>query len=174
MRSTIENICKKTVSVFVLFFGFIFSLSAFGEMVGDAINCEGVNVKRYERKLKIVNRDPNNARKVYGLGMYALCLGNMEEGMGYIIKASAGGHIAANRMAALFYGTDGTFYYSHLTEDRQKFSDMIHYYEEAAKQIEAASNYPEGVTKDMPHLEEHGRISARVFLITLESKLYLV
>ena len=164
MRLAIKNVCVKTVSVFVLLFGFNFSLNASG-MIGDAINCEKASLKRYKMWRKIVDKDPSNVIKIYNLGIFTLCLGNkIEEGMGYIERASSSDHIAATLVAALYYKTDGTFNRSRLTEDPQKFSDMITYYEEAAKQIESARNYPEGVTKDMPNLEKHYQISAEIFV----------
>ena len=163
MRSAIKNVCIKTVSIFVVLFGFIFSLSAFGT-VGSIVQCDGDDLKDYNEIREYLKKNPKDVMMIYSLGVNALCIGRMEEAIDHIENASSGGHIAASHIMALYHKTDGTFDNSQLTMDPQNFSDMIHYYEEAAKQIEAASNYPEGVTEDMPYLEEHSRTSAKVFV----------
>ena len=84
MSSAIENACIKTVSVFVLLFGFIFSLSAFG-MVGDMIKCGTVdNAKRYEQISKYLKKNPKDVMMIYALGIDALCTGKTDEGMEHV------------------------------------------------------------------------------------------
>ena len=71
----------------------------------------------------------------------------------------------ASRIMALYYRTDKTFDSSaDLTQDPYNFNQMLGYYERAAEQIESVKDYPEGTTKDMPELEKHNRISAKVFV----------
>ena len=165
MRSAIKNVCIKTVSVFVLLFGFIFSLSAFG-MVGDMIICDaGYDQKSYDANHEYLKKNPNNVMMIYGLGIDALCIGKTDEGMRYIEDASNGGHIMASHIMALYYKTDGTLDSStKLTKNPYNFNQMLFYYERAAKLIELSSDYPEGVTEDMPYLEEHNWVSAKVFV----------
>ena len=161
MRSAIENVCIKTVSVFVLLFGFVFSLNAFG-MVGDLIKCESVD---YNSRLKVFKKEPNDILNIYHLGIGALCTGRTDEGIKHIKQASNRGHIMASEIVALHYKTDGTLDSSaKLTKDPVNFDKMLFYYERAAEQIESARNYPEGVTEDMPYLEEHSWTSAKVFV----------
>ena len=164
MRSGIKNVFIKAVGILVVLFGFIFSLSAFG-MVGDMINCEGSNVADYNEGHQYLQKNPNDVMMIYSLGIDALCIGETGEGIKHIENASNGGHIGASRIMALYYRTDGSLDNSaQVTQDPINFDKMIFYYEKAAENIESAKNYPKGVTEDMPYLEEHHRISAKVFV----------
>ena len=172
MRSAIKNICIKTVSVFVLLFGFIFSLSAFG-MIGNLFTCgAGNDQKSYDANHEYLKKFPNDVMMIYGLGIDALCIGKTDEGMEHVENASDGGHIMASRIMALYYRTDGTFNSSQFTEDPENFDKMLFYYERTAKLIESNNSYPEGTTDDMPYLEEQGRISARIFTALPRSYYY--
>ena len=156
MKSEAILNCKLKKNLYVAFVGLAFSLTATGE-VRDYIHCSKRNSSMdvYEEGLKVVENDPNNSRKIFNQGIKSLCVGKTEEEMRHIGRASDLGHIAASLVAALYHGTDGTFRRSFLAEDEQQFNNLIHYLERAAMQIESARDYPGGVTKDMPYIEEH-------------------
>ncbi len=160
-----SNVCIKTASVFIMLFAFTFSLSAFASM-GDLINCTDFNDQEtYNDTIDYLKKNPEDVVMIYGLGINALCIGKTEEGISHIKNASNGGHIMASRIMALYHRTDGTWDSSaELTNDSYHFNQMLGYYERAALLIESAPHYPEGTTRDMLYLEEHVRISAKVFV----------
>ena len=112
---------------------------------------------------------------LYGAGIEGLCLEKVQEGMGYMQRASDLGHPQASYVIAQYYETDGTLDKpSPLTHNQEYIDSMFYYYERARKQIESASQYPKGSSKDMSFLEGVGYASAHVFisLANLRYQLY--
>ena len=138
--------------------------SGYAVAVGDMIDCSDSSFEDYRTHKRIYQNDPNDEGKAYIVGIEALCLDKIQEGMAYMQRASDNGHVAATKVVANFYYSDGTFDNTNgLTEDQTKYDATIYYYERAADQIESAPNYPRGVNEGQPYLESVNRTSAYVF-----------
>ena len=155
--STIKNFVK----VFILSFGFLFSLNAFS--VGDILGCNSSHsLERYNKLHKLIKNDSNIAL-VYNLAKTSLCLGKKNEGMSHLQKASDSGHIVATYLLGLYYKKNQTFNSSEKTNSLENLNNAIHYYKKAAQLIEATPNYPAGATEDMEYIESTVYTSYYVF-----------
>ena len=155
--STIKNFVK----VFVLSFGFLFSLNAFS--VGDLISCTSDdNLNEYNELHQLIKKSSNIAL-VYNLAITSLCLGKTNEGMSHLQKASDSGHIAATYLLALYYEHNQTFDSSKFRSNVQDLNNAIHYYTKAAQRIGSLKNYPKGATADMEYIESVDYTSYLIF-----------
>jgi len=144
----------------LLCFGLVFSLSVYAEFVGSAIACDDY----YNDSKEYLKKHPDNVSMIFHTGFEALCTGKERDGMRYMEKASAMGHVMASLIIGRYYQTDGTLDWNHhLTTDPNNFNAAIYYYEKAATQIEENSSYPEGASDDIPYLEGVGYASAMLF-----------
>ena len=98
------------------------------------------------------------------MSINTLCMGNITEGMALLERASDGGHVNANYLMGRYYKQDKTFDISRKTSDPHNYNAMLFYYERAAELIESNPQYPEGAYSNTSYLEEHNRVSARVFV----------
>ena len=119
----------------------------------------------YNKYRPIYEDDPGNVRKIYSLGVKAICANKMQEGMALLERSADGGHVQANYFMGMYYKKDKSFDLSKpFTKDPKNFNAMLFYYNRAADLIEGNPQYPEGTTEDMLEWEEANRISARVFV----------
>ena len=159
-----NHVDKKTrVIPFLLGLG-LWAFSGGAYAVGDMIGCSGSNQAIYETNLNVMRKNPKDTT-FYHVGIDALCLGKIKEGMGYIQQASDRGHIVATTIIAKYYKTDGTLDGpAPITSNPEYFEFALEYYEKSIQQIESAgSQYPEGVNEDMPNLERKSQTSAFAF-----------
>lgn len=155
-------ISKSLVKVFVLSFGFLFPLNAFG--AGDLLYCSGNNtLKRYNDLHKLIKNDSNIAL-VYNLAKVSLCLGKTDEGMSHLQRASDSGHVVASYLLGVYYQKNQTFNHSEIINNLEDLNNAIHYYTKAAQIIESTSNYPKGATSDMEYIESKGYTSYYIFV----------
>lgn len=157
-----KNLPIRSLKYLTVIFGFLFSLNVFA--VGNLINCSLASQVGYDQSHKLVKKYLNDVSLVYDLGIEALCLGKIQEGMAHLQKASGMGHVAASRVVGLYYKTDGTFNSSNgLTKNQKNYDATIYYYGKAAEQIEKASNYPDDIV-GMLNIEGQTLTSAKVFV----------
>ena len=143
---------------------FCLVFSGYAGAVGDMIGCSNSSFEKYQTHKRIYQNDPNDNVKAYIVGIKALCLDKVQEGMAYMQKASDMGHVNATNTIAMYYYSDGTFDKSDgFTEDQKNYDATIYYYERTAKLIESDPNYPKGVNRDQDSLENQHRTSAYVF-----------
>ena len=140
-------------------------LSSNGAVGALKPNCEGGSQQDYDEYRPAYEDDPGNVRKIYNMSIYAICTNRMQEGMALLERSADGGHVQANYYMGYYYSKDKSFDTSKPhTIDPENFNAMLFYFNRAADLIEGNSQYPEGTYKDIPHLEERNRISARVFV----------
>ncbi len=138
-----------------------FSYSSFAV---NLIRCEGKDLQEYNEYKPVYEEDPGNVQKIYDMSVRAICVNKMQEGMTFLERSADGGHVQANYFMGVYYEKGQSFDLLKLfTEDPEHFNAMLFYYNRAADLIESNPQYPEGTTEDMPYLEEHNRISAKVF-----------
>ena len=159
---------KRILSAVVLRVMVSFGLVCFSSVagaVGDMIGCENATMADYKDEVDFLQRNPNNLIMLYGAGHNAICLQKIQEGMSYMQRASDLGHPHASYIIGHYYSTDGAFDYSTpLTHNQEHIDSMLHYYERAQKQIESVgSQYPKGISDDIPFLEGNSRTSAVLF-----------
>ena len=139
------------------------AFSCFAGAVGDFIDCSDSNMDSYTTNIKIAQKNPNDSVTAYHVGIDALCLGRIQEGMAYMQRASDMGHVSASRVMGEYYKTDGRLNITtKKTKNQENFDAMIYYYERAAGYIESAYNYP---NEDQLYLEKVSRTSAYIFII---------
>ena len=148
-----------------LFLGALFLVfSGYVGAVGDMIDCSDSSLEDYQTHKRIAQKNPNDSVQAYVVGIEALCLNRIQEGMAYMQRASDMGHVGASDAIAIYYYSDGTFSNANgITKDQKNYDATIYYYERAAEQIESAPNYPKGVNEDQDSLENENRTSAYVF-----------
>ena len=140
------------------------AFSGFAGAVGDFINCSTTSLEDYQIHKRIAQKDPNDSAKAYIVGIEALCLDKIQEGMAYMQQASDMGHVQASYVMQAYYKTDGQLNRTEKkTKNQENFDAMIYYAERTANQIERAVNYPDGVNEGQPYLEKVARTSAYVF-----------
>ena len=150
------------LKVFTLAVVLAFSYSSFAV---NLIACEGKDLQEYNEYKPAYDNDPGNVRKIYNMSVRAICVNKMQEGMALLEKSADGGHVQANYFMGVYYQRDKSFDTSKPeTEDPKHFNAMLFYYNRAANLIASNPQYPEGTYKDIPYLEEHNRISAKVFV----------
>ena len=158
----------KALLILTAFAGFGISPVSHANVVGDAIGCANrMTPERYQKKLHGLSKRPNDRIRMYIAGIYGLCLGKTQEGMGHIQRAAEMGHISANKVMAEYYRTDGSLDgvrdRHRITENQQNFDNAVHYYRETAQLIESNPNYPSGVNRDQRILENKSLSSAGIF-----------
>ncbi len=146
----------------------VFLSPSFVGAVGDTIGCSSrMTPERYDKKLRGIQKRPDDRIRIYIAGIYGLCLNKIQEGMGHIQRAADMGHIQANKVMAEYYRTDshldGVRDRHRITTDQNNFDGAVHYYEQTAQLIESAPDYPKGVNKDQRILENKYLSSAGVF-----------
>ena len=140
-------------------------LSSNGAVGASLLRCEGKDQQEYNEYRLVYEDDPGNVRKIYNMGVRAICINKMQEGMALLERSADGGHVQANYYMGVYYQKDRSFDLSKpFTKDPENFNAMLFYYNRAADLIEDNPQYPEDTTEDMSYLEERNRISARVFV----------
>lgn len=139
--------------------------SSNGAVGASLISCEGDSQQKYNEFKPVYEKNPGDLLNIYGMGVDAICLNKMQEGMTLLERSADGGHVQANYYMGVYYGKDRSFELSNpLTKDPENFNAMLFYFNRAADLIEGNPRYPEGTTEDMPEFEEKNHISARVFV----------
>ncbi len=139
-----------------------FSYSSFAV---NLIACEGKDLQEYNEYKPVYENNPGNVRKIYNMGVRAICVNKMQEGMTLLERSADGGHVQANYFMGVYYQRDKSFDTSKPeTEDSENFNAMLFYFNRAADLIESNPQYPEGTYEDMPYLEKVNHISAKVFV----------
>ena len=155
---------EKSYKAMGLFVCGLFVFSIYAGAVGDMIDCSTTSLEDYQTNKRITQKNPNDSVTAYNVGIEALCLDKIQEGMAYIQRASDMGHIQASNTMASYYKTDGQLNKNaKKTKNQKNFDAMIYYAERTAEQIEGATNYPYGVNEDQPYLEKVSRTSAYIF-----------
>ncbi len=150
------------LKVFALAVVLAFSYSSFAV---NLIRCEGKDLQEYNEYKPVYDNNPGNVQDIYNMSVRAICVNKMQEGMTLLERSADGGHVQANYYMGEYYKRDKSFDTSKpFTKDSKHFNAMLFYYNRAADLIESNPQYPEGTTEDMPYLEEHNRISAKVFV----------
>ncbi len=166
-KDIFTSISRKIFSLsFVLSLGagcmvFLFSDSSLAILSSQ---CEEVDQEDYYSYKKVYEHSPGDVRIIYNMSTLALCTENKAEGMALLEKAADGGHVNANRLMGKYYEQDKSFDTSKRTDDPHNYNAMLFYYERAARLIENNPQYPEGTYSDASYLEEHNRVSAKVFV----------
>ena len=157
---------KGLVRVFALcaafLFPFLFSYSSFA--MKQCLLKEFSQEDYYSYKKNVYEKYPGDVKIIYSMSLLTLCAGNITEGMRLLERASDGGHVNANYLMGKYYRQDKTFDSSKRTSDPHNYNAMLFYYERAAELIENNPQYPEGAYSNTSYLEEHNRVSARVFV----------
>ena len=165
LAMNINKIILAIISIGILTFGMSPVLRAV--QPGDAMECTSrMTPKGYQKRLHIISERPND-RKIYTAGIYGLCSGKIQEGMGHIQRSAEMGHVQANKVMAEYYRTDGSldgiFDRHRITEDQQNFDNAVHYYRKTFHLIESNPEYPEGTNEDQYVLERKDLTSASVY-----------
>ena len=156
------SMIKSCIKSGLILLSLVFSLNAVAEIT--VFSCEGNDIQSYNDYKPVYESDPNDLENIYILSTKALCIGKMSEGMALLERASDGGHVQASFFMGLYYEKDQTWdTEKEITEDPESFNAMLFYYERAADQIEAVSNYPDNTHDSMPYFEERNFVSAKVF-----------
>ena len=171
---TVENTVRKDIftSIFRKIFSLSFALSLgagcmvflFSDSSFAILNWSKCDQEDYYSYKKVYEKNPGDVRIIYSMSILALCAEKKAEGMALLEKAADGGHVNANRLMGKYYKQDKTFDSSKRTNDPHNYNAMLFYYERAAKLIENNPQYPEGAYSNTSYLEEHNRVSARVFV----------
>ena len=146
--------------LFITFLLLVFSFP----VDGFAIDCTRLTSLSAERIASYIAQDPNDPIRHYMAGSSIYCEGNVEEGMGYIERASDMGHIAASYALGLYFGSDKTGDFDkQVAEIQENYDAAIFYYERAAREIESAPNYPHNTYRDIPDIEGKSYMSIFVY-----------
>ena len=168
-----------SIKYIILFVSLLFSLNSFAVSDIDASNvdiskdnilsCDDYHTWReYHRLHKIIKK---NLNELYNLAKVSLCLGEAEEGMDHLQKASDKGHIAATLALSDYYKRNQTFSSTEETNNLENLNKAIYYHKRGISMIEELPNYPKGASDDMEYIEYHGPTS--VYLFTGLPFLYL-
>ena len=140
--------------------------SSNGAVGANLIRCEGDSQQKYNEYRPVYEKDPGDIVNIYIMGIAAICINKIQEGMALLERSADGGHVQTNYYMGVYYEKDRSFDLSKpFTKDPENFNAMLFYYNRAADLIEGNPQYPEGTTEDMPEFEEKNRISARVFVL---------
>ena len=162
----INRIILTIITIGIFTFGM--SPASHADRPGDAVQCSSrMDSEGYQKRLRIISRKPNDRIQIYISGIYGLCAGKIQEGMGHIQRSAEMGHVQAYKVMAEYYRTDGTLDgvrdRHRITEDQQNFDNAIHYYRKTAQNIESNPDYPRGVNRDQRSIERKDLSSASVF-----------
>lgn len=144
------------------FLALVFVPNGYG--VVNTLDCSGPSntLDHYDKVLEAQKNNLADPVVRYDLGFTAICIGREAEGLEHLRRASEGEHVAATKVLGSYYDKNRSFDTSQRASLENAYK-AIAYYEKAADQIENASNYPRGVSEDMPALEYVSMTSYRVF-----------
>ena len=159
---------KRNILAIITIGIFTFGVSPVSHAAGDAIKCSSrVTPENYQIKLRAISIEPNNRIYKYIAGIYGLCLGKTQEGMGHIQRSAEMGHVQAHKVMAEYYRSDGSLDgvkdRHRITKDQQNFDNAVHYYRKTFQLIESNPAYPRGANRDQRSLERQALSSASVF-----------
>ncbi len=140
----------------------LFSLNVLA--VGDLLSCNSSHTwKSYHELHEWMKNNASDIDSkiymVYSLAKVSLCLGETDEGIAHLQRASDLRHIPATYLLSIYYNYNKTFHSSEQTNSLENLNKAIYYYEKGVQMIEATSNYPEGSTDDMVYIESKSHTS---------------
>lgn len=156
---------KHLIKCLAVLASFLFSLNVFA--TGDLLGCNDKhNWESYNQLHRMIRESSDIVKDidlVYNLAIVSLCLGETDEGMVHLQKASDTRHIPATLLLGYYYRYDHTFSSSEHINDLETLNKAIHYYKTGIQMIEHLPNYPEGSTDDMEYIEYAAPTSLYLF-----------
>ena len=110
----------------------------------NMLGCDVYELEFYEDLKTHVQFNPKDVNALYELGMGTICMGQISEGLSYILQAVDLKDPIATVVVAAYYKSDKTFRNGIITKNLQNYKSAIHYYEKAVHYIESNKKYPEG------------------------------
>ena len=151
----------QVIKYLTIFFSLLFSLNIFAEkdisIARNALTCtEDHNLGRYYSlriQIEQIKDTHSNIYLVYNLAKVSLCLGETQEGIENLHKASNAGHIPSTLLLGTYHQLNLSFSAAEKTYNLINLDQAIHYFTKGVQMITSLSNYPEGTTNDMAYIE---------------------
>ena len=160
-RQTFRYLTVLAFSLNVLAVGNVFA-------AGDLLGCDSNHTwESYHELHEWMKNNASNIDSkiymVYSLAKVSLCLGEEDEGIAHLQRASDSGHIPATYLLGVYYKHNQTFHSSEQTNSLENLNKAIHYYRKGVEMVESIPNYPENSTDDMEYIESKSYTSLHLF-----------